>query len=109
MQLLTGERVENLSGIENMSSTAVRTDKGTEIEADLVFKTIGLPVNSSAYKSALGNCLLASMVQCVLSVLVKCMFIYYKGVMCVTCAVVTSNCYYAMNFLLVKGQIICIV
>lgn len=62
MQLLTGERVENLSGIENMSSTTVRTDKGTEIEADLVFKTIGLPVNSSAYKSALGNCLLTSVV-----------------------------------------------
>ena len=80
-----------------MSSTTVRTDKGTEIEADLVFKTIGLPVNSSAYKSALGNCLLISMVQCVLSVLVKYVFIYCEGVMHEPCTVVTSSCYYAMN------------
>ena len=47
--------MENLSNMQNMSATTVRTDKGTEIEADLVFKTIGLPVNSSAYKKSLGK------------------------------------------------------
>ena len=33
----------------------VKTDKGTVIHADLVFKTIGLPVNKEAYENSLGR------------------------------------------------------
>ena len=50
-----GERVEDLPNIPHLESGTVRTDKGTEIEADLIFQTIGLSYNSSAYETALGR------------------------------------------------------
>ena len=53
---LTGERVQNLSDLENLKPGTVRTDKGTVVEADLVFKTMGLSINTDAYKEALGMC-----------------------------------------------------
>ena len=31
------------------------TDKGRKIEADIVFKTIGLPVQTEAYRNTLGK------------------------------------------------------
>ena len=31
------------------------TDKGKKIEADIVFKTVGLPVQKDAYSSTLGR------------------------------------------------------
>ena len=47
--------MENLNEVSDDGPASVTTDKGTTIEYDLCFKTIGLPVNTSAYKSCLGN------------------------------------------------------
>ena len=49
------EKVENMDDLEDVGAATVRTSKGTVIHADLVFKTIGLPVNKEAYEKSLGK------------------------------------------------------
>lgn len=56
--LMTGERVSNLHMLtlnrfqENMT---VKTEKGTEVAADLVVLCTGIKINSAAYSSAFGK------------------------------------------------------
>ena len=54
---VTEERVEDLDQYENytMGPVTVRTDKGTTIEADIVFKCVGLTINAEAYRDGLGK------------------------------------------------------
>ncbi len=51
--------MEELQRYENytMGPVTVTTDKGTSIEADIVFKCTGLTTNSDAYKESLGKVL----------------------------------------------------
>ena len=55
---LTGERVSNLEVLplnEHRERITVRTDKGTEVAANLVIACSGIKVNSVAYRSAFGK------------------------------------------------------
>ena len=49
-----GERVD-INAVPDEGSFTVTTDKGTTIEADMVFKTIGLNVQSDAYRNSFGK------------------------------------------------------
>jgi len=55
---ITGEGVSDLDSlpIETVGAVTVSTDKGTELEVDLILRCTGLRVNSSAYKTTLGGC-----------------------------------------------------
>ncbi|XP_074856355.1 ferroptosis suppressor protein 1 isoform X2 [Carettochelys insculpta] len=63
VHLLLSERVSNLHTLtlnqfqENM---AVKTDKGTEVTADMVILCTGIKINSSAYSSAFGDKLVSN-------------------------------------------------
>ncbi|XP_038051096.1 ferroptosis suppressor protein 1-like [Patiria miniata] len=59
VKLVLGEKVSNLSELprDGSSRCTVKTDKGTEIEADLVLVCVGVPCNSSAYATSLSNCM----------------------------------------------------
>ncbi|XP_038051097.1 ferroptosis suppressor protein 1-like [Patiria miniata] len=59
VKLVLGEKVSNLSDLprDGSSRCTVKTDKGTEIEADVVLVCVGLPCNSSAYATSLSNCM----------------------------------------------------
>ena len=59
---VTEERVEDLDQYENytMGPVTVKTDKGTTIEADIVFKCVGVTINSDAYKEGLGKLIYAN-------------------------------------------------
>ncbi|XP_038051094.1 ferroptosis suppressor protein 1-like [Patiria miniata] len=59
VKLVLGEKVSNLSELPQdfSSRCTVKTDKGTEIEADVVLVCVGLPCNSSAYATSLSNCM----------------------------------------------------
>ena len=49
-----GERVD-INAVPDEGSFTVTTDKGTRIDADMVFKTIGLNVQSDAYRNSFGK------------------------------------------------------
>lgn len=54
----TGERVsnvENLTTNQFQKDMVVRTEKGTEVAADMVILCTGIKINSSAYASAFGK------------------------------------------------------
>ena len=51
---IPGESVD-VSTVPDDGPVTVTTDKGTKIDADIVFKTIGLPVQSEAYRNSLGE------------------------------------------------------
>ncbi|KAM9061044.1 ferroptosis suppressor protein 1 isoform 2-T5 [Sarcophilus harrisii] len=58
VELLLGERVTNLEELplnEYRDSIHVQTDKGTQLEANLVILCNGIKINSSAYSGALGD------------------------------------------------------
>ncbi|XP_007167808.1 ferroptosis suppressor protein 1 isoform X4 [Balaenoptera acutorostrata] len=58
VQLLLSERVSNLEVLplnEHRERITVRTDKGTEVAANLVIACSGIKVNSVAYRSAFGD------------------------------------------------------
>uniref|UniRef100_A0A8B9R5R8 Ferroptosis suppressor protein 1 n=1 Tax=Anas platyrhynchos TaxID=8839 RepID=A0A8B9R5R8_ANAPL len=58
VRLLLGERVsnvENLTTNQFRKDMVVRTEKGTEVAADMVILCTGIKINSSAYASAFGN------------------------------------------------------
>ena len=52
--MFSGEKVD-LSLIPTHGGGTLTTDKGTQIEADLFFKCIGLWTNNEAYKDSLGE------------------------------------------------------
>lgn len=55
---LTGERVSNLEALpvnERRECIKVQTDKGTEVDANLVIVCNGIKINSAAYRSAFGK------------------------------------------------------
>ena len=45
----------DVSTVPDDGPVTVTTNKGTKIDADIVFKTIGLPVQSEAYRNSLGE------------------------------------------------------
>lgn len=54
----TGERVsnvENLTTNQFQKDMVVRTEKGTEVAADMVILCTGIKINSSAYASVFGE------------------------------------------------------
>ncbi|XP_057291756.1 ferroptosis suppressor protein 1-like [Hydractinia symbiolongicarpus] len=53
--LLLGEKVENLNDLSETGPGTVVTNKGTSIEADVLFKFVGLKVNNDAYKDSLSS------------------------------------------------------
>ncbi|XP_035167856.1 ferroptosis suppressor protein 1 isoform X2 [Oxyura jamaicensis] len=58
VRLLLGERVsnvENLTTNQFQKDMVVRTEKGTEVAADMVVLCTGIKINSSAYASAFGD------------------------------------------------------
>uniref|UniRef100_A0A8D0G354 Ferroptosis suppressor protein 1 n=1 Tax=Sphenodon punctatus TaxID=8508 RepID=A0A8D0G354_SPHPU len=58
VHLLMSERVSNLHTLtlnQFQENLLVRTDKGTEVAADLVIVCSGIKINSSAYSSAFGD------------------------------------------------------
>ena len=55
MYFSTGERVSNLNELTQCGSGCVKTDKGTELEADIIFKVVGDRINPSAYQKGLGK------------------------------------------------------
>ncbi|XP_071950277.1 ferroptosis suppressor protein 1-like [Antedon mediterranea] len=57
VKLILGEKVTNLDELplDGSEKCIVKTDKGSEVEADLVFVCIGLKINIAAYSSALSN------------------------------------------------------
>ncbi|XP_033120461.1 apoptosis-inducing factor 2-like, partial [Anneissia japonica] len=59
VKMVLGEKVTNLSElpVDGSAKCVVKTDKGSEIEADLVIVCIGLKVNSDVYSKALGDCM----------------------------------------------------
>lgn len=55
---LTGERVSNLEALpvnEHCECIKVQTDKGTEVDANLVIVCNGIKINSAAYRSTFGK------------------------------------------------------
>ena len=55
---LTGERVSNLEALpvnEHCECIKVQTDKGMEVDANLVIVCNGIKINSAAYRSAFGK------------------------------------------------------
>ena len=55
---LTGERVSNLEALpvnERRECIKVQTDKGTEVDANLVIVCNGIKINSAAYRSTFGK------------------------------------------------------
>ncbi|XP_022107055.1 apoptosis-inducing factor 2-like [Acanthaster planci] len=57
VKLVLGEKVTNLADLptDGSSRCTVKTDKGTEVEADLVLVCVGQPCNSSAYAASLSD------------------------------------------------------
>lgn len=58
LSVATGEKVrdmENLRPNQFQKDTVVRTDKGTEVVADMVVLCTGIKINSSAYAAAFGE------------------------------------------------------
>ncbi|XP_006078140.3 ferroptosis suppressor protein 1 isoform X1 [Bubalus bubalis] len=58
VQLLLSERVSNLEALpvnEHGECIKVQTDKGTEVDANLVIVCNGIKINSAAYRSAFGD------------------------------------------------------
>ncbi|XP_010850520.1 PREDICTED: apoptosis-inducing factor 2 isoform X1 [Bison bison bison] len=58
VQLLLSERVSNLEALpvnEHRECIKVQTDKGTEVDANLVIVCNGIKINSAAYRSAFGS------------------------------------------------------
>lgn len=56
IKLVLGEKVTNLNDISDDGPVTLKTDKGTEIEADLVMKCIGsFKINSDAYSTSMGS------------------------------------------------------
>uniref|UniRef100_A0A4W2G522 Ferroptosis suppressor protein 1 n=1 Tax=Bos indicus x Bos taurus TaxID=30522 RepID=A0A4W2G522_BOBOX len=58
VQLLLSERVSNLEALpvnERRECIKVQTDKGTEVDANLVIVCNGIKINSAAYRSAFGD------------------------------------------------------
>eukprot|EP00111_Clytia_hemisphaerica_P017918 TCONS_00053026-protein len=55
IKLVLEERVTNLNELEQCGNGCVKTNKGTEIEADLIFKVIGDRINATAYEKGLGK------------------------------------------------------
>jgi len=53
IKLVLEERVTNLNELEQCGNGCVKTNKGTEIEADLIFKVIGDRINATAYEKGL--------------------------------------------------------
>ena len=55
----------DVSTVPDDGPVTVTTDKGTEIDADIVFKTVGLPVQSEAYRNSLGEVYFRAIINCI--------------------------------------------